>query len=198
MTIRRFQHYSSREEAVFNRFLDYYANQPGWEAVREHLNNYVVHPDRTEDYDIRCTTEYGYITFDIQESENFQRYRDLRIDYISIFRPKSFYARSLEEFERALEYRKVTVEKWGKVITPKADFLVVEFHNGLTQWQVYNLVQLHQSLPDLRNIGAFKINKKDKEDWGSAFLAVPKNHEILKSTEPKTLAHLLKEAKPIQ
>lgn len=198
MTIRRFQHYPSREEAVFNRFLDYYANQPGWEAIREHLNNYVVHPDGTEDYDIRCDTEYGYITFDIQESENFQRYGDLRIDYVSIFRPRSFYARNLEDFERALEYRKVIVEKWGKVVTPKADFLLVEFHNGLIQWQVYNLVQLHQSLPELRNIGKFKINRKFGESWGSAFLAVPENHQILQSTKPKTLGDLLKEAKQIQ
>ena len=198
MTTRRFQQYSSREEAVFNRFLDYYANQPGWEVIREHLNNYVVHPEGTEDYDIRCTTEYGYITFDIQESEDFEKYGDLRIDYVSAFRPPSFRARSFEDFERALANDRITVDKWGKVVEPKADFLLVEFHNGPTHWGVYNLALLHQSLARLRNVGVFRTNRKFGESWGSAFLAVPENHQILQRTKPKTLADLLKEAKQIQ
>ena len=84
MTIRRFDEYSSQEVAVFNRFLDDYANQPDWEGVKEHLSNYEPHPDETEDYDIRCATEHGYITFEIQVSEDFVKYGDLRIDYVSI------------------------------------------------------------------------------------------------------------------
>ena len=194
MTGQRFDQYSSREEAVFNRFLDNYANESGWEEVKEHLSNYEMHPDGTEDYDIRCTTEYGYITFDIQESENFEKYGDLRIDYVSIFRPRSFYASSLEDFESALEDGRVSVEKWGKVVDPKADFLLVEFHNGIN-WGVYNLAQLHQSLKELRRVGAFKINRKSGESWGSAFLAVRESHQIVQSTKPKTLADLLKQAK---
>ena len=195
MTIRRFDQYSSREEAVFNRFLDYYANQPDWEEIKEHLSNYVVHPDGTEDYDIRCTTEHGYITFDIQESHDFRRYGDLRIDYVSAFRPPSFSARSLTDFERALADRRVIVDKWGKVVDPKADFLLVEFHNGNTHWGIYNLAQLHQSLAELRNVGLFRTNRKYGESWGSAFLAVPESHQILQRARPKTLADLLKQAK---
>ena len=130
MTIERFDQYSSQEEAVFNRFLDDYANQPDWEEVKEHLSNYVMHPDGTEDYDIRCTTEHGYITFDIQESENFEKYGDLRIDYVSAFQPPSFRTSSLKDFESAVADGRVIVNKWGKVVDPKADFLLVEFHNG--------------------------------------------------------------------
>ena len=195
MTGERFDKYSSQEEAVFNRFLDYYADQPGWEEVKEHLSDFELHPNGTEDYDIRCTTEHGYITFDIQESQDFKRYGDLRIDYVSAFRPPSFRASSLKDFERALEDRRVIVDKWGKVYEPKADFLIVEFHNGDTQWGIYNLAQLHQSLPDLRNIGQFKTNRKYGESWGSAFLAVSENHQLVQSTRPKTLADLLKQAK---
>lgn len=195
MTIQRFQQYSSQEEAVFNRFLDYYANQPEWEKVKEYLSNYVVHPDRTEDYDIRCTTEHGYITFDIQESQDFEKYGDLRIDYVSAFQPQSFSVRSLKDFENALADGRVIVNKWGKVVDPKADFLLIEFHNGDTRWRIYNLSQLHQSLPELRNIGQFRANRKTGESWGSAFLAVPESHQIVQSTRPKTLADLLKQAK---
>ena len=93
MTIERFDRYSSKEKAVFNRFLDDYANQPDWEEVKENLSNYVMHPGGTDDYDIRCTTEHGYITFEIQVSENFERYGDLRIDYVSAFQPPSFRTR---------------------------------------------------------------------------------------------------------
>ena len=195
MTIDRFDQYSPQEKAVFNRFLNYYANQPSWEEVKEHLSNYVVHPDGTEDYDIRCTTERGYITFDIQESENFEKYGDLRIDYVSAFQPLSFRPRSLKDFESALADGRVIVNKWGKVVDPKADFLLVEFHNGNTHWGIYNLAQLHQSLAELRNVGQFKTNRKSGESWGSAFLAVPESHKIVQSTRPKTLADLLKQAK---
>lgn len=195
MTIRRFHQYSSQEEAVFKRFLDHYANQPDWEDIKEHLSNYVMHPDETEDYDIRCTTEHGDITFDIQESQDFMKYGDLRIDYVSVFRPRSFHTRSLQDFESALEDDKVTVEKWGKVVDPKADFLLVEFHNGNTCWRVYSLTQLHQSLAELRNVGQFRTNRKRNENWGSAFLAVPESHQILQRASPKNLADLLKQAK---
>ena len=195
MTTERFDQYSSQEERVFNQFLDYYENQSGWEDAKEHLSNYVLHPDGTEDYDIRCATEQGYITFDIQVSADFSRYGDLRIDYVSAFRPASFYARNLEDFEKGLENRRVTVDKWGKVVNPKADFLIVEFHNGQTQWGVYNLIHLHQSLVELRNVGFFRTNHKWGEDWGSAFLAVSEKHQIVQNAKPKTLTDLLKEAK---
>lgn len=197
MTIQRFEEYSKKEKEVFKRFLDYYANQPGWEEVKEHLSNYEGHPDGTEDYDIGCTTEQGYITFDIQESGDFSKWGDLRIDYVSAFRPPSFWARDLEEFERAVEDKRVNVDKWGKVIDPKADFLIVKFHNGDIFWRVYNLKQLHQSLAELRKVGQFKINRKfgAGESWGSAFLAVPESHQVLQRARPKTLADLLKRAK---
>ena len=195
MTSDRFDQYSSREEAVFNRFLNDYANQPGWEGVKEHLSNYEPHPDGTEDYDIRCTTGQGDVTFEIQESESFEKYGDLRIDYVSIFRPPSFWTRSLQDFESAVEAGSVSVEKWGKVVDPKADFLLVEFHNGNPFWRVYNLTQLHQSLAVLQDAGQFRINRKYGESWGSAFLAVPESHQILQRARPKTLADLLKEAK---
>lgn len=195
MTGKRFDDYSSQEEAVFHRFLEYHANQPGWEGVEEHLNNYAMHPDGTEDYDIRCTTQHGYITFDIQVSEDFEKYGDLRIDYVSAFRPPSFRTSSLEDFESALADGRVVVDKWGKVIDPKANFLIVEFHNGDTHWGVYNLAQLHQSLPALRNVGQFKTNNKYGESWGSAFLAVSESHQIVQNTRPKTLADLLKFSK---
>lgn len=195
MTIERFDQYSSQEEEVFNRFLDDYANQPGWGEVKEHLSNYEVHPNGTEDYDIRCTTEHGYITFDIQVSENFKKYGDLRIDYVSIFQPLSFRTRSLKDFESAVADGSVIVNKWGKVIDPKADFLLVEFHNGNPLWRVYNLAQLHQSLAALQDVGQFRTNHKKGESWGSAFLAVRESHQILQSTSPKTLAGLLKQAK---
>ena len=195
MTFRRFDQYSSQEEAVFNRFLDYYANQPGWEEVKEHLSNYEVHPDGIEDYDIRCTTKHGYITFDIQVSQDFKKYGDLRIDYVSAFQPPSFHTRSIQGFESALADGRVSVDKWGKVIDPKADFLLVEFHNGNTRWRVYSLTQLHQSLTELRDVGQFRTNHKFGESWGSAFLAVCESHQIVQSTRPKTLADLLKQAK---
>lgn len=191
-TIQRFKQYSSQEEAVFNRFLNHYLSKSDTKDIAECLSNYEVHPNETEDYDIGCITHRGYITFDIQESQDFPKYGDLRIDYISAFRPPSFYTKSLEDFENALSDGRVTVDKWGKVVNPKADFLLVEFQNGIIDWGIYNLLKLHKYLSELRNISFFGINRKRYESWGSAFLAVSENHPIVQKTRVKSLDGLFK------
>ena len=154
-----------------------------------------MHPNGTEDYDLLCETGQGSITFDIQESHDFFKYHDLRIDYISVFRPPTFKTRSIKDFENALKSGRVTVNKWGKVVSPKADFLLVEFHNDDTHWGIYNLRQLHELLPELKNTGFFRTNHKHGENWGSAFLAIKENHQILQRARPKTLIDILKQAK---
>ena len=195
-TGQRFDQYSPREPEVFERFLDSFDKKPGWEGIKETLAIYVPHPDGIEDYDIRCETERGYITFDIQESQDFSKYGDVRIDYVSAFRPVGYRTRSLAQFKRDLAAQKVAVEIWGKVVDPKADFLVYEFSNGETWWQIYDLRALNKALPELERIGQFLTNIKYGESWGSAFLAVPEKHEILQGAKPARLEDILRRAEP--
>ena len=101
MTIDRFDQYSSQEKAVFNRFLNYYANQPSWEEVKEHLGNYVAHPDGTEDYDIRCTTER------VTSPLTFRNHKISRSMVIYVLTTSQHFnhrhsTRSLKDFESAL------------------------------------------------------------------------------------------------
>ena len=196
LTGQRFDEYASRETEVFAHFLDNFDQKPGFKGIKEALNRYEPHPGGIEDYDIRCETERGYITFDIQESENFSTYGDLRIDYVSSFRPVSRRFYNISQFKQALDSQRVTVDTWGKVVDPKAEFLVVEFHNGKTQWQIYNLRELHKLLPELETIGQFRTNIKYGEGWGSAFLAVRETHPTLQGVKPPTLEDILSRAAP--
>ena len=191
MTIQRFAHYSRRESEVFRRFLAKFEQKPKFQGIEESLENFESHPKGTEDYDIMCSTPQGYITFDIQESENFRKYGDLRIDYVSAFSPPTYRTSDTQKFKDDLRVGEVVVDKWGKVMDPKAQFLVCEFHNGQTQWQIYNLHILNQYVEQLEGVGEFKTNQKRGESWGSAFLAVKENHAVLKSAKPTCLQDIL-------
>ena len=177
---------------VFQRFLDDYDGRTGFRGLKDALQDYEPHPDGVETYDIRVATSSDtLITFEIQESKDFRRYGDLRLDYVSAFTPVTFRCNTLAEFNDAEKAGAVRVEKWGKVVNPGADFLVVEFQNGQPHWQVYHLGALHALLPALGEIGKFRTNVKRGEGWGSAFLAVRENHPILQRTKPTTLAEIL-------
>ena len=195
MTGRRFEQFPPNEPAVFRRFLENFANRPGWEGIQEHLGNFVPHPDDTDDFDIRCDTPRGYITIEIQESQDFSAWGDLRLDYVSSFRPQTYRTYSLLDFERDVTSGRVRVEKWGKVVEPKADFLVVEFRNGDTFWEIYDLAELHRLLPEFQEIGQFRTNHKMGESWGSAFLAVSEDDPVLQGAKPSTLEDVLTRAK---
>lgn len=181
---------------MFSRFLESFDRKQGFEGIKNALGKYVAHPGSTEDYDIRCETERGFITFDIQESQDFRRYGDVRVGYVSSFRPVSRRFQSLSQFRQAVDTGQVTVEKWGKVLAPRAEYLVIEFRNGQTFWQIYDLWQLNEAVKELEKVGKFKTNHKRGEDWGSAFLAVPAGNPLLQGARPGNLGEILAQAKP--
>ena len=191
MTLRRFDQYPVREVQVFNKFLDIFDQRPGFRGIKAALGNYEAHPEGIEEYDIRVVTDSGGIRIEIQESQQFSRYGDLRLDYVSSFIPVSYRCSNLQRFKEDMAAGIVTVEKWGKVIEPKADFLVVEFQNGQLDWQIYHLPTLNQLLPELENAGDFRTNHKRGEAWGSAFLAVRETHPVLQRAKPTTLAEIV-------
>ncbi len=196
-TGERFGIYQSREKYVFSRFLENFDQKPSFAGIKEALSLFQAHPEGTEDYDIRCKTKYGYLTFDVQESNDFSKYGDIRIDYVSSFFPASYKTDSLEQFKKDSDKEKVKVEKWGKVVLPTAEFLVYEYHNGKTWWQIYDLKLLNELLPEIEKIGYFKINKKFGEAWGSAFIAVNEGHKIINSVKPKNLEQILKRSREL-
>ena len=195
-TGERFDQYAPRESQVFSQFLDDFDRKPGFLGIKQALATYEAHPDGIEEYDIRCQTERGYVTIDVQESEDFAKWGDLRIDYVSSYTPVWYRTRNISQFKRDARNGRVTVDKWGKVVDPKADFLVVEFHNGKPLWQIYDLGALHDALGELEQVGQFITNTKRGENWGSAFLAVPENHKILQNAKPDDLEDVLRRAKP--
>ena len=195
-TGRRFDHYSRREPEVFERFLNSFDQKPEFNGIKEALSKFQHHPDGIEDYDIRSEAERGDITFDTQESNNFARYGDVRIDYVSAYRPASYKTQSLAQFNRDKNSGIVQVDVWGKVVDPKAEFLVFEFPGARTFWQIYDLKALHNSLKELELTGKFRANQKFRESWGSAFLAVPETSQILQDAKPRNLEDILSRAKP--
>ncbi len=53
MTQERFSEYATNEEAVWNRFLDTYEHLPTFKGIKQAFRVYEMHPDGTEEYDIR-------------------------------------------------------------------------------------------------------------------------------------------------
>ena len=75
----RFDDYSQLEEFVFERFLTEFEETLPFQGIRDTLTPYYSHPCGTDDFDILCNTEVGKIKFEIQVSEDFEKYGDLRI-----------------------------------------------------------------------------------------------------------------------
>ena len=195
MTQGRFAKYPAREVAVFKRFLDIYDLRPGFRGAKSALGNYRPHPEGLEDYDIQVVTDRGILRIEIQESKAFSKYGDLRLDYVSDFRPAGYRSSNLSEFIEATEQAEVRVEKWGKLVEPKADFLIVEFQNGHLDCQIYSLPILAQLRLQLERAGQFRTNHKQGESWGSAFLAVKETHPVLQKAKPAVLVDILTQAK---
>ena len=191
MTEQRFNQFPAREAQVFESFLDAFDRMASFQGIKYALQDYEPHPGGVEDYDIRVAASSGPITFEIQESQDFSSYGDLRLDYVSAFTPMDYRCNSLQAFKADEQAGRVTVQKWGKVINPEADFLVVEFQNGQPQWQIYHLLTINELLPELESIGQFRTNFKFREAWGSAFLAVPETHPTLQRAKPQTLTEIL-------
>jgi len=196
MTLDRFSKYSENEERVWNRFLDSYDRKEGFEGIKREFSDYDVHPEGEQDYDIRVNNLRIRITVDIQESQNFDTYGDLRLDYVSAYTPNLKY-RTLHDFERAIRKGAVNVDKWGKVVEPKADYLVVEFQRRNRELffpdphRVYSLSLLHKHLSYWRSLNSFFTNNKTQgEPWGSAFIPVKRDNATLRSTEPQSLREL--------
>jgi len=120
----------------------------------------------------------------------------VRLDYISAYTPYTSFS-NLQDFNSALRDGRVKVEKWGKVVEPKADYLVVEFRCSDGQLylpdshRVYSLPLLHDNLSHWESNWPFKTNvKSQREPWGSAFIPVDQNNPILRSTEPRSLIEM--------
>jgi len=185
MTLDRFSKYSENEECVWNRFLDSYDRKEGFEGIKREFSDYDVHPEGEQEYDIRVNNLRIRITVDVQESQNFDRYGDLRLDYVSAYTPNLRYC-NLQNFERAIRKGTVNVDRWGKVVDPKADYLLVEFQRNnrelffLDPHRVYSLSLLHKHLSYWKSLNRFFTNKKAcGESWGSAFIPVNRDNAIL-------------------
>jgi len=196
MTRNRFCKFIPNEEEVWNRFLASYDQKQGFVGIKSEFENYEMHPDGEKDYDLIVNHVRIAITVDIQESRDFDKYGDLRLDYISAYLPNTkFY--TLKDFNRAKRAGNVTVEQWGKIVEPKADYLVVEFRDSNGQLhlpdshRVYSLSLLHDHLSYWESLKQFKTNTKTQgESWGSAFIPVRRDNPTLRSTEPRSLVEM--------
>lgn len=189
----RFHQYESQESMVFLNFLEQFDKKKNFIGIASSLQNFVLHPGGTDLYDIECNADGGQLTFEIQISNNFRRYGDLRLDYVSVYRPYSRFI-SLSEFQTAEENNFITITKWGKIVEPKAKFLICEFRNGKPMRAIYNLRLINERLDYWKKEGKFKTNRKYGEPWGSAFIVIPENDKQLQQTKPKTLNDILSEA----
>ena len=196
MTLDRFSKYSENEERVWNRFLDSYDQKEGFAGIKKEFSDYDVHPGGEQEYDIRVNHLRIIITVDIQESADFHRYGDLRLDYVAAYTPNIKYG-TLQAFERAVREGRVTVDKWGKVVEPKADYLVVEFQGENRELyrpdphRIYSLPLLHKHLAYWKSLNRFFTNiKTHRESWGSAFIPINRDDAPLRSTEPQSLREM--------
>ncbi len=190
----RFDRESGREAAVIEQIFRFYPWLKPLVASFE--------PENTPHHDYRVTVREGITaTIEIQitnygrhDGEGFRRYHDVRLDLISAFEAshpecrKQYHmnegtwkslksTKELEEFEKACP-----IQRWGKLKTCDAAFFlftVVKRRNRCDILQLFdNKALKNQSAYFIDRYGV-KINQKQDERWGSAFVPVAVSDEIL-------------------
>jgi len=71
-----------------------------------------MHPEGTEAYDLCVNNLRIKATVDIQENNNFEKWGDLRLDFVSVYTPDRLF-RTYNEFRASLDATQISVEKWG-------------------------------------------------------------------------------------
>ena len=198
MTLHRFAEYTGREEDVWKRFLNTDERIPNFAGISEKFKDYDMHPEGTEAYDLCVNNLRIKVTVDIQENNNFEKWGDLRLDFVSVYTPDRLF-RTYNEFRASLDATQISVEKWGKIVEPQADYLVVEFRQCTmgelwphSPHRIYSLQLPHDHLNYWITHGIFRTNiKRDTEEtWGSAFIAIKREDENLRATEPCSLMEM--------
>jgi hypothetical protein len=194
-TRSRFDKETAREQAIMEQVFRFY---PWLQTLGT-----VFEPDNTPHHDYRLTLADGRsATIEIQitnygrhDGEGFRRYHDVRLDLISAFETslpecRRLYhikdgtwkslksAAELEKFEKACP-----VQRWGKLKTCDADFFlftVVKRRNRCDILHLYDNLALRQRAEYFVERYGVKINQKQDERWGSAFVPVKISDEKLK------------------
>ena len=159
------------------------------------LENFKVETNKkSQDRDIQLTIEGVSIIVDVQQSLNFARYRDVRLDYISAYYPGTRRP-SGSELLRAIDNGEIEVKKWGKLDETSVDIIAYLFTNGNKIAKIYSAKALQENKAYFLDeyVSDIKTNiKPSGEGWGSAFICVPIDDDKLKSCEINSINDLLR------
>lgn len=116
----------------------------------------------------------------ITEAAAFEKYGDIRLDYISAFKYQGEKYRGLRfirgasatDFEESVE-----ILRWGKLVESEADTLAF-YVPGRCLW-LYSMGCLQAAAPYFALRYGLLINRKACEEWQSCFIAVPCDDERL-------------------
>lgn len=144
--------------------------------------------------DLEVYIQNRKIIFESQVSHNFDRYRDIRIDFVSVYKPyKRFY--KLKDFSDAVASKEIQIKKWGKLVECEADVLCVGFYPGSTLsgksfYKLYSVKKLQDKRSYFKEQYEIQTNKKN-EPYGSVFIPVNLHDRILKTAEIRNVKELL-------
>lgn len=190
----RFDRESNREAAVIEQAFRFY---PWLQPLGTSFE-----PENTPHHDYlvtlrdgrRATIEIQITNYGRHDGEGFRRYHDVRLDLISAFEAshpecrKQYHvkegtwkslksATELEEFENACP-----IQRWGKLKTCDATFFlftVVKRRNRCDILHLFDNRALKNQATYFIDRYGVKINQKQDERWGSAFVPVAASDDIL-------------------
>ena len=165
-------------------------------------------PENTSYHDYLAKLRHGgQIALEIQitnygrhDGEGFRRYGDVRLDLISAFEASSKECqakyhlkngvwKSLQNASELAAFEKVcAIQRWGKLKTCDAElfvFAVVKRRNQCGLIHLYDNAQLKHHATYFVDRYGVKINHKQGEGWGSAFVPVPVDDSVLQSCRIK-------------
>jgi hypothetical protein len=194
-TRNRFDKESGREQAVIDQIVRFY---PWLKTI-----NVAFTPENTPHHDYRLSLPDGHsATVEIQitnygrhDREGFRRYRDVRLDLISAFETtnpecqKQYHVKdgTWKSLRNSMELEAFThvcpIQRWGKLKTCDATFFlftVLKRRNQCDILHLYDNLALQRRAEYFVDRYGVKINQKQDERWGSAFVPVTISDEKLK------------------
>lgn len=210
MTQSRFEHGSENNEMeLFKLSLDYLEGCKDFKGIKNLIEKYdkiktdkedMQHPNKDISVKFKDTTKPIIMELQHSSIDDFRKYEDIRLDYVSAYIP---YIKiwGLKNFNEKINNKKITIKKWGKLKEYDADILIyiiceyedsTKIYKNIDKILILDVKELQNNLNYWENAYGYnlKTNNKKDECWGSAFIPVPEDNKVLQQCKIKSLQDL--------
>jgi len=211
MTQDRFEHASEDNELkLFSLSLQYLETCKCFKGIRGLIEKYgkIERNDKNTHYPkkdifVKFKDFSKRLIVEIQYSNryDFKKYGDIRLDYVSAYIPY-IKIHGLKKFNEMIKNKTINVERWGKLKECDADVLIyviceydkiTKTYKNIDEVLIFSIEKLQNNLNYWENEYGkrLKTNNKQNEEWGSAFIPVPADDNILQQCRITSLHELI-------